>query len=175
MRLLQRRPEFVMGTLVLVLVIVLAAARTDGFAVTVGAEAAPPAAAEVSEEQPWFDLGMEVWDESCYGCHADLTYIPELFLAEDGRLYLLELMLFGVRGEVVIEGFATNLRHRPYANFEDEELSAVLNYMLVAWGNEEQLPSDPPPVFYTPEEVVAARAPERSNEEVLERRPNPWE
>jgi hypothetical protein len=29
--------------------------------------------------------------------------------------------------------------------------------------------------FYTPEEVAAARTPEFSNEEVLERRPDPWE
>jgi mono/diheme cytochrome c family protein len=173
MRLLQSRPEFVMGTLVLVLVLVISAVRTDGFAVTVGAEAAPAVAAEAAEDRPWFGLGEEVWLESCYGCHADLTYIPELFNAENGRLYLKEFMLFGLRGEVVIEGAPMNLRHRPFAHFEDEELAAVLNYMLVAWGNEEQLPPDTE--FYTPEEVAEAREPERTNEEVLERRPNPWE
>lgn len=173
MRLLQRRPEFVMGTLVLILVIVISAVRTDGFAVTVGAEATPAVVAELTADRPWFDLGAALWLDSCFGCHAELTYIPELFTAEDGRLYLKELMLFGVRGEVVIEGAPMNLRHQPYARFEDEELAAVMNYMLVAWGNDEQLPPDPE--FYTPEEIAEAREPVRTNEEVLERRPNPWE
>jgi hypothetical protein len=51
-------------------------------------------------------------------------------------------------------------------------LSAVLNLMLVAWGNDEALPAAVG--FYAPDEVAATRTPERSNEEVLERRPNPW-
>ena len=172
-RFFRRQPEYFMAGFVLVMVIALSAARTAGFAITVGPEAAAPVSAADPDEQPWFELGMEVWDARCYSCHADLTYIPALFLAESGREYLLEMMLFGVRGEVVIEGVRENLRHRPYASLDDEQLSAVLNLMLVAWDNAEALPDDPS--FYTPEEVADAREPERSNEEVLERRPNPWE
>lgn len=171
-RIMHRNPEYLMAALVLVLVVVVSIARTGGFAITVGAEAEAPVAA-APEEYPWFELGMDVWDARCYSCHDVLTYIPELFKADDGREYLLELMLFGVRGEVVIEGVTQNLRHRPYDSLDDEELSAVLNIMLVAWDNAEALPDDP--AFYTPEEVAEARTPERSNEEVLERRPNPWQ
>jgi hypothetical protein len=172
-RFLRHHPEYLMAAFVLLLVVGLALARSAGMAITLGTEAPAVASASAPDERPWYDLGMEVWDARCYSCHADLAYIPELFLADGGRTYLLELMLFGLRGEVVIEGVPTSLRHRSYASLDDEQLSAVLNLMLVAGGNEEALPADVD--FYTREEVAAARSPERSNEEVLERRPNPWE
>jgi len=162
-----------MAAFVMLLVVGLALARSAGMAITLGPETPVVVSATAPDERPWFGLGMEVWDARCYSCHADLTYIPELFLADGGRAYLPEMMLFGVRGEVVIEGVPMNLRHRAYASLDDEQLAAVLNLMLVAWGNDEALPADVD--FYTPEEVGAARTPERSNEEVLERRPNPWE
>lgn len=172
-RFLRHHPEYVMAAFVFVLVVGLALARSAGMAITLGYESPAVVSTTAAEEQPWYDLGMEVWDARCYSCHADLTYIPELFLADGGREYLLEMMLFGVRGEVVIEGVPTNLRHRAYASLDDEQLSAVLNLMLVAWGNDEALPAEVD--FYTPEEVAGARTPERTNEEILERRPNPWE
>jgi len=171
-RFLRHHPEYLMAAFVMVLVVGLALARSAGLAITLGAETPVAASATAADERTWYDLGVEVWDARCFSCHADLTYIPELFLADGGRAYLLEMMLFGVRGEVVIEGASTNLRHRAYASLADEQLSAVLNLMLVAWGNDEALPADAE--FYTPEEVAGARTPERSNEEVLERRPNPW-
>jgi len=172
-RFLRHNPEYVMAAFVMVLVVGLALARSAGMAITLGAEAPAPVSATAPDDRPWYDLGMEVWDARCYSCHAELEYIPELFLADGGRTYLLEMMLFGVRGEVVIEGVSTNLRHRAYASLDDEQLSAVLNLMLVAWGNDEALPDEVD--FYTPEEVAGARTPERTNEEILERRPNPWE
>lgn len=172
LRFLRHHPEYAMAAFVLVLVVSLAFARSAGFAITVGAEAPGDVTAQAPDDRAWFDVGMEVWDARCYSCHADLTYVPALYLADGGRDYLLDLMLFGVRGEVVIEGVPTNLRHRSYASLDDEEIAAVLNLMLVAWGNDDALPSEPD--FYRPEEVGAARTPERSNEEVLERRPNPW-
>ena len=172
-RFLRRHPEYLMAAFVLVLVVGLALARSAGVAITIGAAAPTLVSATPEDEWPWFDAGMVLWDARCYGCHADLTYVPDLFLAEGGRSYLLEMMLFGVQGDVVIEVAPVFLRHRPYLMLEDEELSAVLNIMLVAWGNAAALPADVQ--FYTPEEVAAARTPELSNEEVLERRPNPWE
>ncbi|MBW6455707.1 MAG: hypothetical protein K0A98_07455 [Trueperaceae bacterium] len=172
-RFLRHHPEYLMAAFVMVLVVSLALARSAGMAITLGPDAPAVVSATAPDERPWYDLGMEVWDARCYSCHADLEYIPELFLADGGREYLPELLLFGVRGEVVIEGVPSNLRHRAYASLDDDQLAAVLNLMLVAWGNDEALPSDAD--YYTPEEVAATRTPERSNDEVLERRPNPWQ
>ena len=171
-RFLHRHPEYVMAAFVLLLVLGISLVRSAGGAITVGGEAPVPATATLPSERPWFDVGMGVWDARCYACHADLTYIPALYLAEGGRTYLLELLLFGVRGEVITEGAPQNLRHRSYATLDDAEIAAVLNVLLVAWGNEDAMPTEP--AFYAPEEVAAARTPVRSNEEVLERRPNPW-
>ena len=171
-RFLRNHPEHLMAVFVALLVVVLALARSAGFSVTLGLEAPAAQRAVDPDEQPWLALGTEVWDGRCYSCHAALTYAPELFSAESGRTYLLEMMLFGVRGEVVIEGVPVNLRHRPYASLDDEQLAAVLNFMLVAWGNAEAMPAAPS--FYTTEEIADARTRERSNEDVLEGRPNPW-
>jgi mono/diheme cytochrome c family protein len=171
-RFLRRHPEYLVATFVVVLVVALAIGRSAGFAIALGPDAPGVVTASTPADRPWFDLGMEVWDARCASCHADLTYIPALFLAEGGRAYLAELLLFGIRGEVVIEGAPTNLRHRSYAALDDAQLAAVLNVMLVAWGNDEALPSDV--AFYEPAEIAAGRASELSEAEVLERRPNPW-
>jgi hypothetical protein len=171
-RFLRKHPEYLMAVFVVVLVVVLAFARTADFTITLGFEAPAAKSAADPDTQPWLDLGTQVWDARCYSCHAALTHVPELFLADGGRTYLLEMMLFGVRGEVVIEGVPVNLRHRPYASLDDEQLAAVLNLMLVAWGNDEAMPAEVS--FYTTEETAGARPRERSNEEVLEGRPNPW-
>lgn len=172
-RFFRRHPEYLMAAFVLVLVVGLALGRSAGLAITFFPDAPAADGAEASDERPWFDLGTEVWDGRCSSCHADLTYLPQLFAAEGGRAYLPELLLFGIRGEVVIEGAPTNLRHSAYASIDADRLAAVLNVMLVSWGNDEALPSDV--AFYTADDVEAARTPERSPDEVRERRPNPWE
>jgi mono/diheme cytochrome c family protein len=144
----------------------------DGFAIALGPDQPAVVAAAPPADRPWFDLGMDVWDARCASCHAELTYVPALFLAEGGRAYLAELLLFGIRGEVVIEGAPTNLRHRSYAALDDAQLAAVLNVMVVSWGNDEALPADV--AFYEPDEIATGRASALSEAEVLERRPNPW-
>jgi hypothetical protein len=171
-RFLRKHPEYLMAVFMVLLVVVLAFARTAGFTITLGLEAPAAQSTADLDKQPWFALGTEVWDARCYSCHAALPYVPKLFWAEGGRTYLLEMMLFGVRGEVVIEGVPVNLRHRQFASLDDEQLAAVLNFMLVAWGNAEAMPAEPN--FYTTEEIADARTRERSNVEVLEGRPDPW-
>jgi hypothetical protein len=173
-RFLRRHPEYLMAAFVMVLVVGLALARSAGVAITVGPEAPTLVSATPEDDWPWFEAGMELWDARCYGCHAEVTYLPDLFLAEGGRSYLIELMLFGLpQSEVVIEGELRTIRHPPFASIDDEQLAAVLNMMLVAWGNDEALPDEVE--FFTPEEFAEARTPELTRDEVLERRPNPWE
>jgi hypothetical protein len=123
-----------------------------------------------ADDHAWFDTGMTLWDARCYGCHADVPYVSELFVADGGREYLVDLMLYGAQGEAEIFGAVEVLRHRAYGDaFDDDEMSALLNLMLVAWGNDEALPPDA--VFYTPDEVGAARGRALSPREVIERRP----
>jgi mono/diheme cytochrome c family protein len=117
----------------------------------------------------WFETGAEVFSTSCVSCHAQLEYIPDLFMADNGREYLKTMIVHGVEGPLTIEGEVTTTQHRGFAEFGNDELAAVLNYALVAWGNEEALPDDPD--FYEPDEIEDVREEEISPQEVYELRP----
>lgn len=117
----------------------------------------------------WFETGTQVFGGSCASCHAQLEYIPDIFMADNGREYLKTMIVHGVEGPLTIDGEVTTTRHRGFAGFNDDELAAVLNYMLVAWGNEEALPDDPD--FYESDEIEAVRDEEISPQEVFELRP----
>lgn len=119
----------------------------------------------------WQLLGQTVYDAECSSCHAQLTHIPELFSRGAGRTYLVDFMLFGFDGEAMIAGRTRRLRHPPFDDLSDEELAAVLNHMLVSWGNRESLYEDAE--FYEPREIELARVPELSREEVVRSRPRP--
>ena len=171
-RFLRRRPELLMGTFVLVVALGAALFRAADYVVAIGPEPTPVTAtvSADADTQAWFDTGMALWDARCYGCHADVPYVSELFVADGGREYLIDLMLYGAQGEAEIFGAVEVLRHRAYGDaFDDDEMSALLNLMLVAWGNDEALPPDA--VFYTPDEVGAARGRDVHPSEVIERRP----
>ena len=171
-RFLRRRAEVLMGTVVLLAVLGTALFRMAGNVVAIGPEPTPVTATDEAEAEThaWFDTGMALWDARCYGCHAEVPYVSELFVADGGRDYLIDLMLYGAQGEAEIFGAVEVLRHRAYGDtFDDDELSALLNLMLVAWGNDEALPADAE--FYTPDEIGDARGRDVSPREVIERRP----
>ena len=126
---------------------------------------------EAWDEAAWGPLGEAVYAAECQACHATLTHIPELFAAQDGRSYLIDLMLNGYDGEMVIEGSASSVEHPRFADLDDAELAAVLNHLLVSWGNDEALPDEPD--FYAPPDIEEARDRDLSPEEVAASRPSP--
>jgi hypothetical protein len=109
------------------------------------------------------------YQEACSACHAELPYLGELAAAEGGRDYLVELFLFGVEGEVVIEGSSRHLDHQSYGDWADDTIAETLNYMLTSWGNQADLPADWEP--YRPGEVDAARQRALAPDEVVRKRP----
>jgi mono/diheme cytochrome c family protein len=119
----------------------------------------------------WQVPGSALYAGACRGCHVRLTHVPELFAADGGRTYLIDLLLFGFEGEAEIEGRRERFDHPPFAERSDEEIAAVLNHLLVSWGNEDDLPDDV--ADYRPEEVAEARDRELTPAEVAERRPEP--
>lgn len=65
-------------------------------------------------------------------------------LAKGSRTYLITVLLYGLKGKIEIEG-----QKSPYDgvmpnqySLKDEEVAAVLNYILTSWGNEKYLPKD---------------------------------
>lgn len=163
------RPAYRMGLALLLTVTAFAALRSQGVSLALGREA-PPSPAE--EEPAWRDAGETLWQESCAGCHAELAHVPDVFAAEGGRGYLLDLMLYGANGPIEVDGDTRTLRHRPYGDaFDDAEHAALLNTMLVSWGNAERLPEDV--ALYDADDVAAARGRDLAPEAVVEARPTP--
>ncbi len=105
--------------------------------------------------------------EKCSGCHkATGAGVPGFFpplaghaarLAGASRTYLIEVVLFGLTGEIRVGGKIYNGRMPAYAGIlNDGEIAAVLNYILSNWGNDKALPRGH--AKFTVAEVEALRA-----------------
>lgn len=94
----------------------------------------------------WRDLGAQTYAARCASCHGEgeaTRRVPplrghavDLFRAEGGRGYLVDFLLYGLKGRIEVGGVAYNGRHPVYVDrLSDDEAAAVLNHMLTAWGN----------------------------------------
>jgi mono/diheme cytochrome c family protein len=124
--------------------------------------------------------GAEVY-KRCLACHkADGTGIPGVFpplvghaaeiaKAEGGRAYLIDVVLYGLAGEIQVAGrtYKTTMPGLG-GQINDEEVAAVLNRVLTSWGNEKQLPKGHKAI--TAPEVKARRAVELTPAKVHEAR-----
>jgi mono/diheme cytochrome c family protein/heme/copper-type cytochrome/quinol oxidase subunit 4 len=126
---------------------------------------------EEQAEQPAaieFDraLGERTYTSTCQGCHqaggAGLPGVfpplagnmPSLHNAEGGREYLIDVLLYGLTGQIQVNGQTYNGVMPPWAGLSDEQIAAVLNHELTAWGNDAELESFTP---ILPDEVAARR------------------
>ncbi len=111
----------------------------------------------------------------CAGCHkatGDGTagLFPPLAghaakLETAGRAYLVQVVLFGLKGKIEAGGKTYNGTMPAYAGLlNDAEIAAVLDYILSSWGNDELLPKGFAKV--TPAEVEAQRAEKMTSEQV---------
>ncbi len=103
----------------------------------------------------------------CSGCHkATGTGVPDVFpplaghaakLANASRVYPIEVVLFGLTGEIRVDGRVYKGRMPAYAGLlGDDEIAAVLNYILTSWGNDKAVGAGFAKI--TPDEVKAVRA-----------------
>lgn len=164
----ERRAIYLLGLLLAVAATGFAWLRSEGLSLAIAADTS--AVAPAAETYAWWAPAEELWEARCASCHQTLDYVPELFAAEGGRDYLIDFMLFGARGDAYLYGEWQGLRHRPYGELEDEQIAAVLNLTLLAWGNDEALPEAVE--LYRPDEVAAARPRQVPQEEVLLGRPD---
>ena len=125
------------------------------------------------------ELGGQTY-ANCAGCHqatgAGLPgvfpplagHTPTLVAAEGGRSYLIDVMLYGVQGEITVLDATYNGVMPGWGQFSDEQIAAVVNHMLAAWENEAALPQGFE--FITPEEVAGQRATAKTAQEVYDLR-----
>ncbi len=148
------------------------------------AEEAPAAAEEAVEavvDFDWQELGATTYNTNCLSCHQAqgqgipaafpplAGHIPNLYNAEGGREYIINVVLYGLMGAIEIDGQAYNGVMSPWAAIlSDEQIAATLNHELMSWGND-ALVVDFSPIL--PEEVAALRGAGLAPMDVLSLRP----
>ena len=112
--------------------------------------------------------GEKAYAASCAGCHQVTgegvkgVFTPLAGEAygyvekgAGGRKFLVHVVLFGLQGKIAAKGVTYSGFMPPLAQLSDEEVAAILNYILNAWGNDRHLPKEFKP--FTAEEVARER------------------
>ncbi len=135
---------------------------------------------ETSADFEWQELGETTYS-TCVACHQAngegipsafpplKGHITELYKAEGGRKYLINVVLYGLQGQIEVDGTSYNSAMTAHNFFSDEQVAAVLNHELNSWGNDELLEEFSP---ILPSEVEAERENGFSPQEVLGLRPD---
>ncbi len=101
---------------------------------------------------------------SCHGATGQGTpgvfpplaeWIGHFVEEEDGRAYLSHVLVFGLQGEISVQGKSYNGFMPPFAQLSNDQVAAILNYVLTEW-NKDLLPKDFKPL--TADEVAKYRA-----------------
>ena len=110
-------------------------------------------------EFDWAELGSRSYASNCRNCHGgegqgwdeypSLGHTPRLFAAPGGRDYLVDVHLYGLTSR------RWGAPMPPMGHMHDVELAAVINHVLVSFGNEARLPAAPR--LYTPGDIAARR------------------
>jgi mono/diheme cytochrome c family protein len=114
----------------------------------------------------------------CQGCHQAngagipgvfpplAGHVPEILAAKGGREYLIQVMLYGLQGQITIKGAKYQGAMPAYAQLKDEEIAGLLNHISTQWGN--KFPAGQK--AFTADEVKAQRAKTMTAAQVLEAR-----
>lgn len=141
----------------------------------------PPPAEEAERPFAWQLIGEQIYQARCASCHASgegSRRVPplhggavQLYLADGGRDYLIDFLLYGMVRRVEVNGTVRTARHPAYENrLSDPEIAAVLNHTLTSWGNEALLPD--PARLYLPEDIAEQRDRSLTPEQVEALRPS---
>lgn len=130
-----------------------------------------------------FGLGLGLAQSSpeyakCQGCHqatgAGLPkvfpplagHVPEILAAKDGRAYLIDVLLWGLQGEITVKGEKYTGVMPAFNTLTDAQVADVLNHISSQWGN--KLPAGQK--AFTADEVKAARATKMTAAQVADAR-----
>jgi mono/diheme cytochrome c family protein len=111
--------------------------------------------------------GQALYGQYCAACHQAngqglpgafpplAGHVGEILAQKGGRAYLIQVVLFGLQGQIRVKGQAYNGAMPAWeAQLKDDQIAAILNYLASSFGNK------PPAGFkpFAPEEVKAERA-----------------
>ena len=110
--------------------------------------------------------GESVYQTNCVACHQANGqgipsafpplaegHVPNILAVEGGRQYLIDVLLYGLTGQITVQGSTYNGAMPAWQQLSNEQIAAVLNYTATAWGNQ------PPEGFaeFTAEDIAAQR------------------
>ena len=116
------------------------------------------------------DAGSRIYATNCAVCHQAggtgvagafpplAGHVPDLLKPADGRTYVGKVLLFGLEGEISVNGNNFAGAMPAWQALSDTDLADVLNYVSNAWDNGKSLPAGFKP--FTADEIKALRAPE---------------
>lgn len=82
-------------------------------------------------------------------------HVPHVYNAEGGRDYLMHVLMYGLSGEITVLGETFDGSMPPRYTLSNDELAAVLNFVLTEWGNNALLGPDFEP--YAADELNTVR------------------
>ncbi len=144
----------------------LAQAETEETAPAEEAEEAEAVEVETVSFDYDEELGASTYQSNCLSCHQQngqgitgafptlVEHTPNLYNAEGGRDYLINLQLYGLQGQINVLGNSYNGVMPAWQQLSDEQLAAVLNHISLTWGNAEQLEGF---TVYTADEIAPLR------------------
>jgi mono/diheme cytochrome c family protein len=148
--------------------LIQAALVLTALALSMGASRALAQTAAPGMSFQWQGLGERTYDTFCSGCHQRsgrgiaggfpplAGHAPEV-LAQKGSGFMARLVLFGMTGAIEVEGTQYNGNMPSWADeLTDDEIAAVIDHVLTAWSNDQQLPKDFKPIV--PSDIAALRA-----------------
>ena len=104
-------------------------------------------------EQVDLEAGRTVFENNCTTCHAAsgeavpgaypplVGHVPELYDAEGGREYLTNLLLYGLQGEIQVDGETYSGVMPAWQQLSDQQLADVLDYILSDWATRTRFPN----------------------------------
>ena len=152
----------------------------DYFTTYLGTEPPPEPSEDTSAQAEEEVDGAQVYATFCQSCHQpEGQGIPGGFpplaghsadLVAADRDYLPLVLLYGLSGEIVVEGTTYSGVMPAWPQMSDAQIAAVINFISIDWDEGGALP----PAFqpYTPDEIAAARGQGLSAQDVLNVRPD---
>lgn len=119
--------------------------------------------------------GQALYGQYCASCHQAngqglpgafpplAGHLQEILGKKEGRAYLIDVVLFGLQGQIQVKGQSYNGNMPAWeAQLKDDQIATLLNYLASSFGNK------PPAGFkpYTPDEVKKERAKKLSPQKV---------
>lgn len=125
----------------------------------------------------WQAVGETTYNTVCAACHQPSGlglpgafpplsgHAAAILARPGGRAYLLRVVLYGLEGEITVNGKTFENTMPPMGETQsDQQLAAALDHVLHSWDNEKALPAGFTP--FVPAEIAAARGVKMSAAEV---------